>query len=158
MKGNKHTLDKIECDHVYKGADIPTEWKFYKQLKEEHPENVIIMRYYDSYHILGDDADKVAPILKDVLTHKDAGRMFIYDTENYSYHRFTSGAHNLNKVMSELTKHNIRVSVSDFNIAFNKWGGWKRADRLIGMAEEERKRAQQKTWVQTSLFDMEGFL
>lgn len=154
----RRTFDEITNDNIHKGADILTEWEFYKQIKQEHPENVIIMRYYDSYHILGDDADKVAPILKDVLTHKDAGRMFVYDTENYWYHRFAFGVHNLNKVMSELTKHNMRVGVSDFNIAFNRWGGWKRADCLISMAEEERKRTQPKTWVQTSLFDMEGFL
>lgn len=151
------TFDEIEHDLIHQCSDILTEWEFYRRQKDLHPDVVIIMRYYDSYHILGDDADKVAPVLEDVLTHKDAGRMFVYDTHCYSYHKFSFGRHNLDKVLPKLIGCNMRVAISDYNIAFKEWGGWQRADRLIDEAKKQRDLTRPGVWVQTSLFDMEGF-
>lgn len=156
-------LDIIESDICHCGADIPTEWKLYRQVKEHYTKNrtekvIVIMRHYDQYSILGDDADLVAPVLTDVLTHKHAGRMYCYDRENYSYHVFSFGRHNLDKVLPVIIRNDWHVAISDFDAAFKEWGGHPRADRLIAEAEAKRKQQQPKPPVQLSLFDVEGFL
>lgn len=151
-------FDHIKHDHFFMDADgILTEWKFYQKQKAEHTDVIILMRHYETYSVLGDDADRVAPLLEDVLTHKDAGRMYCYDTENYSYHSFSFGQHNLHRAMDTLIQHDMRVAISDFDMAFKEWGGWQRADKMIAEAERKREAERPKVWVQTSLFDMEGF-
>lgn len=120
----KKKLDKLSA--LQQPDTILTSSKFYFEQKKKHPEACIIMRYYDAYYILGDDAD------------------------NYSYPKFSFGCHNLDKVLPELIRAGLRVAISDYDIAFKEWGGWECANRITREAEEKRKREEVKKpkWVE----------